>query len=251
MNKETQKRIEQRIRSAKDEPYNPSDEHIEEIKQRAFDDYEQLRHASESSNRSKKKGILRSAIAVAVAVVCLFAGSLVYAVLTPVPDGRADSPIRKVAIWLNDQFHLGITFYEPINDSADASLNDEVSFTSVEEASKTLHVPIVYFPESSGVTLICINANKELDETAYIDCLYEINGESINLKMRTLQGNESLVFNSNESIIVESGIGQVNIWKTDVNSKAIAFYNEFLISIVSSMDVMNLVNICKALTSSN
>ena len=66
MNNTDRERIKRRIRSMEEAPYCPTDERIEEIKLRAFEEYERYLRANEErkTRKNKKRSILRRAVAI-------------------------------------------------------------------------------------------------------------------------------------------------------------------------------------------
>ena len=74
MKRNDRKALEDQIRHMDDAPYNPSPEHIEEIKQRAFQQYmaRQFQQTEVPEGQTtKRKGILRRVVIIAAAAVII------------------------------------------------------------------------------------------------------------------------------------------------------------------------------------
>ena len=116
MKRNDRKALEDQIRHMDDAPY-PSPEHIEEIKQRAFQQYmaRQFQQTEVPEGQTTKKGRSARVVIIAAAAVCLMVVSFLYSALAPVTVSSANNVVRRAVIWINDQLHLGITFPEPLN----------------------------------------------------------------------------------------------------------------------------------------
>ena len=168
MKRNDRKALEDQIRHMDDAPYNPSPEHIEEIKQRAFQQYmaRQFQQTEVPEGQTtKRKGILRRVVIIAAAAVCLMVVSFLYIALAPVTVSSANNVVRRAVIWINDQLHLGITFPEPLNIDPDkAEITSYTTFSTLEEAKQRVNLPIIYLMDSGDLKLSDISANIILDE---------------------------------------------------------------------------------------
>ena len=179
MNQADRQELEDRVHEANEDPYSPTDERIEEIKQRAFKEYSQVLETAKANavdekpaGRQKKRSILRrAAIAVALAV-CFLAASMLYSALAPVTAANANNFVRRTSIWLNDQLHLGITFPEPVDDSSKKEITSYTVFSTLEEAAQNTDLPLVYLKDSGNLTLSNISANVILNEKIMLSLTY-------------------------------------------------------------------------------
>ena len=176
MKRNDRKALEDQIRHMDDAPYNPSPEHIEEIKQRAFQQYmaRQFQQTEVPEGQTtKRKGILRRVVIIAAAAVCLMVVSFLYSALAPVTVSSANNVVRRAVIWINDQLHLGITFPEPLNIDPDkVEITESTKFSTLEETVQHVNLPVIYLKDSGDLKLSSISADVILDEKPVLSIIY-------------------------------------------------------------------------------
>ncbi len=248
------KSLEQQIRHMDDTPYTPTPEHIEEIKQRAFQQYmarqSQPQQQSAPQRSGKKRGVLRRAAIIAAAAVCLMVLSFLYSALAPVTVSSANNVVRRAVIWINDQLHLGITFPEPIDtDPHKAEITGYTVFATLEEAAQRVDLPVVYLKDSGDLTLSSISANSVLHSKASLSLIYKNDADNIMILIYTHESDRTNAsFSSANYCKVSSAIGDVYICDAEGGANAYLFYGDYSIMISTSLDSSSLTPILSTLT---
>lgn len=243
------KSLEQQIRHMDDTPYTPTPEHMEEIRQRAFQQYmarqSQPQQQSAPQRSGKKRGVLRRAAIIAAAAVCLMVLSFLYSALAPVTVSSANNVVRRAVIWINDQLHLGITFPEPIDtDPHKAEITGYTVFSTLEEAAQRVDLPVVYLKDSGDLTLSSITANVALYDKASLSIVYKNNSDSIMILIYAHKSdNVTASFSAANYRRVSSAIGDVYVCDAEGGSNAYLFYDDYSIKISTSLDSSALVSL--------
>ena len=253
MKRNDRKALEDQIRHMDDAPYNPSPEHIEEIKQRAFQQYmaRQFQQTEVPEGQTtKRKGILRRVVIIAAAAVCLMVLSFLYSVLAPVTVSSANNVVRRAVIWINDQLHLGITFPEPIDtDPQKAEITGYTVFSTLEEAAQRVDLPVVYLKDSGDLTLSSISANSVLHSKASLSLIYKNDADNIMILIYTHESDRTNAsFSSANYCKVSSAIGDVYICDAEGGANAYLFYGDYSIMISTSLDSSSLTPMLSTLT---
>ena len=248
MKRNDRKALEDQIRHMDDAPYNPSPEHIEEIKQRAFQQYmarqSQQTEAPEGQS-TKRKGILRRVVIIAAAAVCLMVVSFLYSALAPVTVSSANNVVRRAVIWINDQLHLGITFPEPVDDSSKKEITSYTVFSTLEEAAQNTDLPLVYLKDSGNLTLSNISANVILNEKIMLSLTYSNNKED-NLTILIYayeNSNINSAFSAANYRTISSDVGDVFACELEDGACAYLFYDGYSIRINTSLDLKMLISL--------
>lgn len=253
MKRNDRKALEDQIRHMDDAPYNPSPEHIEEIKQRAFQQYmarqSQQTEATEGQT-TKRKGILRRVVIIAAAAVCLMVVSFLYSALAPVTVSSANNVVRRAVIWINDQLHLGITFPEPVDsDLGKTDITGYTVFSTLEEAAQHVGLPIVYLKDSGDLKLNSISANVILDEKIMLSLTYNSNEDSLTILIYAYESsNINSAFFAANYRTVSSNVGDVFVCEAEGGACAYLFYGDYSIRINTSLDLESLILLLDNLT---
>ena len=247
--------MENRIRQALEEPYEPTDERIEEIKQRAFEEYQRYLNAHKQDNEKKekraqmKRSILRHVVVVAAVAVSFFIFSIIYSVLAPVTVANADNFVRRVAIWINNQLHLGITFYTPINDEKNVTFSIDKAISSIEELKKIVHFPIVYLTESDELILNRIDYSTHDATIEKIALFYQMpDNKAIVITIEPLYERNTTGINNPNTKEINTAIGTVYLWPINEHtSQAFIAMDGSTIRISSSCSTDELEELCYGL----
>lgn len=248
MKRNDRKALEDQIRHMDDAPYNPSPEHIEEIKQRAFQQYmaRQFQQTETPEGQTtKRKGILRRVVIIAAAAVCLMVVSFLYSALAPVTISSANNVVRRAVIWINDQLHLGITFPEPVDDSSKKEITSYTVFSTLEEAAQNTDLPLVYLKDSGNLTLSNISANVILNEKIMLSLTYSNNKED-NLTILIYayeNSNINSAFSAANYRTISSDVGDVFACELEDGACAYLFYDGYSIRINTSLDLKMLISL--------
>ena len=240
MRKINQQVIEQRIREIEETPYSPSDERIEEIKQRAFEEYDRYLRAENKNTMRKhrKRSILHRVVAVFALAVCFFVSTFAYSVFAPVTIASANNFVRRASIWINNQLHLGITFSSPVDDADKVVYNDDLTVTTIEELRKIAIFPVVYIPESEIIKIDNIDLNIPSSNQQEISIWYStIDNESIVVINELLFESNAIDLDTTSLEAIEAPIGTVYSWTDGAYSYALCFLEGSIMYITSSMSV--------------
>lgn len=234
------KLLEDQIRHMDGALYNPSPRHIEEIKRRAF----RLYMARQSWNQqpeifqpqgAKRKGILHRIAIVCAAAVCLMVVSFLYSALAPVTISSADNVVRRAAIWVNDQLHLGITFPEPVSDAPKKEATESSVFFTLEEAAQNTNSPIIYLMDDSDLELQSISISPVLNGKASLSIHYAKDNQNLFIAVYPNENSSALSFSATNYCIVSSCIGAVYACETEDGVNAYLFYDDYSIRINTSL----------------
>ena len=252
MKRNDRKALEDQIRHMDDTPYNPSPEHIEEIKRRAFQQYmarqSQQTEAPEGQT-TKRKGILRRVVIIAAAAVCLMVVSFLYSALAPVTVSSANNVVRRAVIWINDQLHLGITFPEPIDtDPHKAEITGYTVFATLEEAAQRVDLPVVYLKDSGDLTLSSISANTSLYEKTSLSVVYSNSTDSIIIHVYNHKNSSTVSFSSANYRTISSNAGDVFVCESEDGANAYLFYDDYSIRISTSLELSTFCSLLQSLT---
>lgn len=254
MNQADRQELEDRVHEANEDPYSPTDERIEEIKQRAFKEYSQVLETAKANavdekpaGRQKKRSILRrAAIAVALAV-CFLAASMLYSALAPVTAANANNFVRRTSIWLNDQLHLGIVFSTPMEDENAAINKDGQTFVSIEDLKNAVNFPIVLFPETESLKIsnIEVTSVKRQKEVAIRYSSYD--DKLITLRIEPFYESTTVGINTASTTPLETPVGTIYIWSDNDYARGLGIISGCTISIISSVTPETLANYCATL----
>lgn len=242
MKRNDRKALEDQIRHMDDAPYNPSPEHIEEIKQRAFQQYmaRQFQQTEVPEGQTtKRKGILRRVVIIAAAAVCLMVVSFLYSALAPVTVSSANNVVRRAVIWINDQLHLGITFPEPVDsDLGKTDITGYTVFSTLEEAAQHVGLPVFYLKDSGNMALSSISANIILNERVVLSTIYSDDTNNITIVVYANNNNSTLsAFFAANYRILSLAVGDVFVCESEDGANAYLFYDDYSIRISTSLDV--------------
>ena len=215
MRKLDQQRIEQRIRDLEEEPYSPSDEQIEEIKKRAFDEFErsQQKVNIRVDRKQKQRNVLRRVVTITAFAVCFLVSSVIYSALAPVTVANANNFIRRAAIWVNDKLSLGITFTTPVDNTEQLTYGDELTVSTIEELRKVAKFPIAYIPESEEMRIDSIDISNISPNQQSVTLWYSTkDSESIVVKNEALFDSNTIGINTSLLETIDTPIGVVYTW---------------------------------------
>ena len=247
MNKQQRQELEDMVRQLAEEPYNPSEKHIEEIKQRAFAEYEQIM-AAKQKMKEKRKGTLRRVVVTAAAIVCLLVGSTVIALLNPLQSGDADNFFRRAVIWVNDQLHLGIQLPLPKEKEDKAQFAEGNVLPSISDVAETIDFPIVYLKETQDLHFDIIT--KEMNPF--------LNEITVTLRYMTPEGTMRIVnkygstssissTNSDATITIETSIGNIIVFETSDFNSGIFMIDDVYVTLMGTMPIESFLDYCQNL----
>lgn len=250
MKRNDRKALEDQIRHMDDVPYNPSPEHIEEIKQRAFQQYmaRQFQQTEVPEGQTtKRKGILRRVVIIAAAAVCLMVVSFLYSALAPVTVSSANNVVRRAVIWINDQLHLGITFPEPVDDGSKKEITSYTVFSTLEEAAQSTDLPIIYLKNNSDIELQSISINPILNGKVSLSILYRDNDQKILIAIYPNENSSAASFSAANYRTISSDVGDVFACESEDGANAYLFYDDYSIRINTSLDLSTFCTVLQSL----
>ena len=246
MNRQQRQELEDMVRQLADEPYNPSEKHIEEIKQRALEEYEQIM-AAKQKMKEKRKGTLRRVVVTAAAIICLLVGSTVIALLNPLQSGNADNFIRRAVIWVNDQLHLGIELSVPNDSVQGAKFLTGIPFDSIDEAFQEVKFPFAYLNNSQLFVLQNIDTGTEEGGIKYIALRYKTDKGIMRITSRLGYDTSSITVNTETTTLLSTAIGDIIMWETNSMCRGIAYFDNTYIIISADVSYNDFIEYCKYL----
>lgn len=233
MKKLDRKKMEARLQTMMNEPEDINEERMEAIKQRAHDEYLRRMEAQATQKVQHRKSLHHRAIAAAVLVLALLVLPVVYTVLMPVTVGNANNVIRSAGIWINNTFHLGIEFSEPIpeNESFSDVGDDGIkTFDSVESAAAYLKCPI-FCLEQNNLAPTLITAHYSLGKLIRVQLSYTIEHNNFSILQKPmLESNVEAAVSSTESIT--SPAGDITVWESNGKYRGLCISDGWIINML-------------------
>ena len=237
MKKLDRKKMEARLQTMLNEPEDISEERMEAIKQRAHDEYLRRMEAQAAQKVQHRKSLHHRAIAVAVLVLALLVLPVVYTVLMPVTVGNANNVIRSAGIWINNTFHLGIEFSEPIpeNESfSDVGEDGIKTFATVKEAAAYLKCPIYVLNSNiAGCEPKTIEAYFALENIATILIKYELPDTEIDVIQKPLLDSNVIGIESDAKTI-QCQVGEISLWTTESQCHGLLLSKGWSVHLISN-----------------
>jgi len=249
MNKKQQRELENKIREAIEEPAELTEDEIADIRNRAYRAYQKKMDDKKRPSKSglMKSGLLRRVVAVFAIAIGLIVMSVVYSVIAPVTSSSANSFVRRAAIWVNDQLHLGISFPVPEEES-NASSTESEFYSSLIEASKDLNMPIVYFQNVDELEYKGLETISAVDESYVTFLHYGSEHGVIDISIECFREDEILDITPHDSSVLSSPIGDVYVWHAEGVYRAITFYNNYIIEIYGNVSEESFLKACNSLS---
>ena len=250
MKKLDRKKMEARLQTMMNEPEDISEERMEAIKQRAHDEYLRRMEAQTAQKVQHRKSLHHRAIAAAVLVLALLVLPVVYTELMPVTVGNANNVIRSAGIWINNTFHLGIEFSEPIPENENFSdVGDDgiKTFATVEEAAAYLKCPIyVLDADVTGCEPENVEVKFILDSVSRIMFKYEFQTGKISITQTLLLDSNVIAIGEN-AVVIPCSVGEIVLWETDGKYHGMLTSGEWIIHILRSIGEEDTENFCRTL----
>ena len=247
MNKQQREELEDMVRQLAEEPYNPSEAHIEEIKRQAFEEYDQIM-AAKQKMKEKRKGTLRRVVVTAAVIVCLLVGSTVIALLNPLQSGNADNFFRRAVIWVNDQLHLGIQLPLPKNEEIKAQFEEDSILSSISEVAETIDFPIVYLEETQELHFDLITKEEEpFSNEIMVALKYTTPDGTIKIVNQSGSIYNTISTNSDEAVTVQTAIGNVLVFEAGGFDRGLLVVDNVYVTLIGTMPLESFLIHCKNL----
>ncbi len=252
LNAKEQRLLEEKIRVSYETDTVITDEEIDAIKQSAYEDYMNSQEYKQKSIQKKEKGrtIAKRLVAVTAVAIILFVAPFVYSVLMPVTMSKADSIMRKAAIWMNDTLHLGIDIAVPApkDDQSNAKTETPLVDPAIEELASASTLPIVYIPTNETVSLDSITHNKAHLQHEQIIIQYKIKDKgTITIKIAPMQQSSTMALSENVTQL-QTEAGTVFFWTAEKDTYAVCYNTHFKFNIFSNLTLEDLTYCCSALS---
>ena len=244
--KMTRKQLEDKVRQLELEPYEPTPERVEEIKQRAFEMYEREINAKKEleEKKAEKKGRRRRVVVVAALTVAFLLISFVYNAVTPMTVANANSFMKRAVIWINDKLHLGIEFEVPVDDGSDAKQQTQTEFYSISDFCSKMDMPIIGIHESESIGLDLILVDYQEGELSSISLQYTCEAGTINIFLRPMLEKRNVLFDNEALTVINTNIGELYLWETEAGIKGLMYYNAYSIDIFSQIELEDVIKYC-------
>lgn len=235
MNKQQRQELEDMVRQLAEEPYNPSEAHIEEIKRQAFEEYDQIM-AAKQKMKEKRKGTLRRVVVTAAAIICLLIGSTVIALLNPLQSGNADNFFRRAVIWVNDQLHLGIELPVQEKEKSSSEFHASQQINSLREIASSLNTSIVCFGDNDDLCLEFINEDtfSPLPESI-VTLRYSTSDGIINIENQIGTYFNMVNIHSDFVSEINTPVGNLTVWETENITRGVLLLDNNFVSISAYM----------------
>ena len=227
MRKKELRELEAAVRQLAATDYEATPERVQEIKRRAFEQYE----AYIAKKQEKKKRLSRW-LTVAVMAVFLFLSPLLYQSLAPMPNGNASGFFRQISVWLSGgSLHTAIEVPAEKSRESGVAFEGEYRFSSVQEAAERTHNPIICFPETDSVKLLAIEGYQAAG--AYeLNLHYETPEGRTTILIKPMYDRNAVAFRE-ETAIVQTDVGPVYVWGNPPYTKALLYSDAYEISFIS------------------
>ena len=208
-----------------------------------------LRQSAEADvKRSRGHGIGRRVLIASAAAVLLIVLSFGYTVLIPESVTHAKGFVRTAAIWVNNTFHLGYEFEEPVQNTV-GSHEQDAEYSTLEEAAANIPYPLVYLDDP----------NFELQS---ISLTYSASGNRIlidylnreqSIMISLVPVNEDVIeVIDDTTITLPWQNGKIFCWETDSYNNAFAYSSGMEINIIGTNMTFNVfLDVCQNLRSFN
>ena len=247
MNKQQREELEDMVRQLAEEPYNPSEAHIEEIKRQAFEEYDQIM-AAKQKMKEKRKSIRRRVVVTAAVIVCLLIGSTVIALLNPLQSGNADNFFRRAVIWVNDQLHLGIELPLLQNEANKAQFEEDSIIAAISDVVETIDYPIVYLKETQDLHFDLITKETEpFSNETTLTLKYTAPDGIIRIINKLSSASNITSANFEATITFHTPIGNVIVYETEEFKRGILVIDNIYVALMGTMSLESFSNYCQNL----
>lgn len=205
-----------------------------------------LRQSAEADmKRSRGHGIGRRVLIASAAAVLLIVLSFGYTVLMPESVTHAKGFMRTAAIWVNNTFHLGYEFEEPMENNAN-SYEQEAVYSTLEEAAANIPYPLVCLTAPNFEIQSIIARN--IDRFIQITLIYSHSSQNYSITLSPSSDDISTMLLSDAASSVPWSSGELVVWESDSKFYAITFYSGMEISIIGTDILYNdFLKLCQSL----
>ncbi len=229
--------LEKRIKEIEEkcENYNPSQEDLENLKKRAYEEYSRRAFVRETKELACKKraSILRRVATITATVVCLLVISFIYAVFAPVKTGNANNLVRKAVIWINDKMKLGIQFSDPVDDNEVRMIDEYKKLESLEAASQ-LQLPVFYLKDPKDMKIESISVDESIGGKQSLSILYCNESNQLSFLIYPLLQANSIAVNGQDFIETATEAGTIYITEVTNGSRGYLISNGYTVIIEST-----------------
>lgn len=196
---------------------------------------------------SRRHGIGRRVLVVSAAAVLIMVLSFGFAVLTPGSVSHARGFVRTAAIWVNNTFHLGYEFEDPVYESSQHAVREDI-YHSFDEAASNTTCPIVYFDDPT----VELQSIAILNAGAYPSITIDCQKDSALLSISLNHALENTLTGLKRSTLIPWQHGELECWETDLGNHALTYYSGMEISIYG-IDIVydDFLALCQKLKSFN
>lgn len=246
MRKSELRRMEAKLRALETEL---DDAQMDEITDRAHEEYLRRCVVRDTRRNSRWKRYCRRVMVVAAATIALMVCSFAYTVMTPVTVSTANNAVRRAAIWVNDALQLGVEFPMPVDDGSRTKKLDSMVYNSLESAYEVLGINFLKIEELRGLHFDKLEVIEMGEEMYEFQIQYSNLDEILYITMSTLSDENTIDVVTQDSIIVSSLIGDVTIWKSGDDLRALTVLDGYLIQIQSNLSMDDFIELCKSISS--
>lgn len=212
------------------------DQRMAQVRERARQEFlaREVAQAAAPRPARKKKGLgyrLVTAMAIALALMVI---PVAVTLISPVPVSSAGDFSRSVVIWLNDKLHLQLRVPETLEAPgglSDMSAGEERVFHSLEEAAAFVgHDLIALGNEEVKCELVEVRVTAMAEDVVRINENYLFDNKEVVLIYKPIL-DENLFAPGDDTVVVNSELGEFLAWKTTDKSRAIFLFDNWSIQI--------------------
>ena len=244
MKKVDRRKLENKVRALELDSVCDNGVRMEEIKRRAYEEYMRRQLSIPSK---PKQTLRRNVMVVAAATAGIMVFSFAYSVFAPVAVSSANQQVRRATLWINNAFHLGFEFPEPVEDTAMLMQESSQSYPSLESAAKALSIPLLYVDQTDDLRLDRVETLLMADGIISAHILYLGTEGNFSISISPL-GDESIIAPLlSDAISMDTGIGEMIAWETASGSRASIVYKGYMVQFSSTIPYQSFLSICESI----
>lgn len=234
-------KLESKIRDLQLEPICENENRMEEIKQRAFEEY-MRRQSSQPFN--PQKPLRHNVMVVAAATAGILIFSFAFSVFAPVAVSSANQYVRRAALWINNTLHLGFEYPEPVEDAAKIIPESPKRYSTLESAAQALSTPLLCIDQSGDLQLDKVETFFIADGVMSVQISYLATEGNFSISISPL-GDETIIAPLlSEAILLDTQLGEMAAWKTTDGDRALIVFKGSMVQISSTLPFESFLSLC-------
>ena len=150
---------------------------------------------------------------------------------------NANHLVRRAAIWINNQFHLGITFSDPVDDEDKAVYAASPSEVTIADLERITNIPILYFPEMDELRIKSIAYERPTEQIELIHIQYEDGNDMLSIMISSLLEHNTIGLLTSEMKELTTSQGTIYLYSDGTYSHAKCILDGSVVTITSSHSI--------------